>query len=434
MNPRLFSKIASLSCAAICISLLCLGAISPSLAIDGVISHQPSTYKAYPYISPTPGEITIVASTPYPHGKRPKASDFTQLAECGFNVAMEQTSPEMFDYILKIIEGSGVKLMLSHPALLRPNDVKDFVDKFKDNPNVCGWDLSDEPHFDRLPNLAKCYQILHETDSTKLIFINLIGGKIPLFTGKSPTYVAYLDTVKRLIHPEIWSYDLYPICTKDDKKVIDFDGFYYDMEIFSALSASTGRPFWAYCMSQPYQSKAMTRPAPTEADLRWESFSPLAYGAQGIVYWTYARRASTDEKYLSAPINSEGEKTPIWYAAQKVNHEIKRYNSVFAGCKLIEVRHTGKKLYRGTRALKGSFGGITSITTGKEGVMCSRLKNNDKEYLVIVNHTPEKAQKVQIKFASTATLLLPDSTEKAITFQKRQTFSLAAGGYLIFRL
>ena len=65
-------------------------------------------------------------------------------------------------------------------------------------------------------------------------------------------------------------------------------------------------------------------PPAKEEYLRFEAFSALGYGAQGIVYWTLGqRKSSPHETYTTALINLKGEKTAAWYVAKKVNLENK---------------------------------------------------------------------------------------------------------------
>ena len=114
-----------------------------------------------------------------------------------------------------------------------------------------------------------------------------------------------------------------------------------------------------------------------ESYLRYEAFTALAYGAQGIVYWTYGQRIPTpQEDYQSALVNLNGKKTATWYAAKKVNAEIRKFNNIFYGCEMKMVRHTGDKIYAGTQALSGEIGPFKSLASGGAGVVVSYIENN----------------------------------------------------------
>ena len=123
--------------------------------------------------------------------------------------------------------------------------------------------------------------------------------------------------------------------------------FYEDLEASSRIASLTHRPFWAYCMSMSHQlsydetsGEGVLYPEATLGSLRFEAFSALAYGAQGIIYWTYCQ-IYNDAIHYSALINQQGEKSESWYYAKQVNGEIKALTDVFLGCTLMRVRHTG---------------------------------------------------------------------------------------------
>lgn len=433
-------RLSSLLCISICILATILEAESHSSAKYTLpAATRYTNFENHPYISPTPGRITIVSSTPLPANGHRGIDILQGIKECGFNVTFLQSSLPEMKQMLRYAKETGIGVMISHPHLTDSKNFEAFVDTFSKYLALRGWSLPDEPRFPTLPALSKYYLRLSRATPNLPIHMNLVGGAGKQFMGPTPSYAAYLDTIQRLFRPGFWSYDLYPISNgKEGKLKIDAEGFYYDLEVFSTMARLTGRPFWAYCMTMPYKTASFSRPAPTEADLRWEAFSPLAYGAQGIVYWTYSQRdANKYEEYLSAPINLDGERTPIWYSVQKVNREIARYDEVFAGCKLVEAVHTGKKNYPCTKHLNGVFGPALYIKTGKEGALCSMIENKGIRYLIIVNHTPLKSQKVKIQFTpiTNALLLHPDGRDEAILPKdKKGTYTLPPGGYLIFRL
>ncbi len=205
------------------------------------------------------------------------------------------------------------------------------------------------------------------------------------------------------------------------------------------MSKECGTPFWAYCQSMSFKNKDVQRPAATVPYLRFEAFSALAYGAQGIVYWTYGQRLSTkNEAYLSALVNLDGDKTPAWYAARQVNNEIKALNDVFYNSRLVDCRHTGDILYRDTKKLSGTFGPLKHIVSGKEGVMVSHLKTNGNDYLIIVSRDPFSSQTVRLNFDDVKVEeLTVSSSGNNYSVRKKKINgsvkrSLSPGGYLVF--
>lgn len=386
------------------------------------------------------GKITIVASTPVPPTQEPSREAFRDLEDCGFNMFLYYLSPKEFRHILPMISGLDLKLLVANNALSREDSEK-FASQYGNSPRLAGWDFVDEPRYADLDRLQKSYEILTEAYPDKLTYINLVGDNIPIFTGPSPDYNSYLDTIQKRFSPSIWSYDLYPLSVKDNKLSVAYDSFYSDLEVFSALSKKTGRPFWAYCQSMAFKNKVVERPVATLPYLRFEAFSALAYGAQGIVYWTYGQREnSKTEEYISALVNLDGQKTPAWYAARQVNKEIRALNEVFYNSALVDCRQTGDKLYRNTHRLSGSFGPIAGIVTGKDGVLVSHLKNDSGDYIVIVNRNPFSSQKVNLTFLNDYDIEQLDVVNYKGEFtikhsrpERKVKKKLPAGGYLIFK-
>ena len=389
--------------------------------------------KNLPYLEPWPGEITIVASTPVPHSVTPTRQYYEEVVECGFNAGMEGGSIDFYKQQFELIGDLKFKYFIDNSALFTDKR-KDFIKAFENNPRFAGWKFKDEPRYDKLDELEKQYRALYKDDSKNLIYINLIGGINKIFTGNLTDFPSYLKLIQKRFTPAVWSYDQYPISVKNGKVKVSHDSFYYDFECFRDISKQTDRPFWAYCQSMAFKTSYVERPAATEAYLRFEAFSALAYGAQGIVYWTYGQRDSNKaETYYSALVNKDGKKTAAWYAAKKVNGEIKKFNDVFYQCDVKDVKHTGSKLYKGTKKLSGSFGPFSKVSSGTSGVLASRIEKDGKTYIVFVSHDVLAKQNLTLVVAS-GKKVRDITTQGNMEYEAGKTIkvSLDKGGYAIF--
>ena len=405
-----------------------------ALAFMIVFLSVPSAYSAnLPFINPTPGEISIIASTPVPHGLQPTRQAYEDLIECGFNLGVEGADIPYYRKQFEAISNLNFKYIISNP-ILRGEGRETYIKALSGNPHFAGWEFMDEMPYKDLKTLQTQYFDLYRSDPNSLIFFNLIGVLSSYFTGNFKSYPEYLEYIQKLFRPSLWSYDFYPILRKDKKILVEHDVFYYDLESIRNISRKTKRPFWAYCQSMEHTTSYFDRPVAKEEFLRFEAFSALAYGAQGIVYWTYGQRVSTEsEKYYSALVNLDGKKTPAWYAAKKVNNEIKRFNKVFYGCNVKDVRHTGDRIYKGTRKLSGSFGPFKMIRSGEEGVMVSLIENNGKNYVVIVNRSVFNPQKVTLELKTNNTLKnISIPSPVSYSWRNEININLDKGGYVIF--
>lgn len=425
------------------VSMMGIGFFSPANAEirqnDKKISARPNR----PYISPTPGRIPIMASSLCLYGTLPTQKEIADFRDCGFDALIQDNKEELYDSLFSLLEGSGIGLFASANALRGPSVEKcrDFMERYKNNPVLVGWEFRDEPKFADLGMLKDIFNVMTETDPHHLIHLNVVGEMAKDYVGPdTPDIASYLDTLQNCFAPGVWSYDVYPIKILDNNGVVivEYDKFYSDLEIFSKMAARTGRPFWAYCQGVGFRQGRICKPVPKEEYLRFEAFSALAYGAQGIIYWTYRQCRdvpSINFQYLEGCIDINGNKTKVWNAAKKVNNEIKKYNDVFLGARLVDVVHMGTTLYKDTRRVESrSFGPLRNIRSGKAGVMMSLLNNNGRQYLVIVNHDVINKEKIAAGVAAGNSLIWISNGGKKIIQGGNLNVTLNPGGYSIFEV
>lgn len=470
-------------------------------------SKIPDEMYRYPYESPTPGRITVIA-TGLQRDKGQVLSEevFRNIVACNFNlVSLIGSNEDGFKKTLANTKGN-IGVQATNYYLLPPHSddnqdmelqkAKDFYDAFKnfipedENGNpldfepIKAWSLKDEPVYKQLAdktngyNLHTIYNYIRsgelarknadQSKSLRPIQVNLVGAGEPKYMEgilleiatpdkeleKELKYQIYLDAFESY-NPSLWSYDLYPISRNlkaEGALRVKYNRFYKDLITFSRRAKANSKVFWAYAQSMEFitSSKNTLYPAATIPYLRFEIFSALAFGAQGIVYWTYQMRENTDETYLSALIDMDFNKMPAWYAAQKVNAEIYAYSEVFVGSKLLGYTHIGNA-DTGYPVLDGDFGPIKYISatkisgiggsTSEEGLgaLITRIRTNGSEFIVIVSHDVENSQQIRISFSPNAVIsgTKIDNTGKMVYVKMNSNIShlmtLEPGGYLIFK-
>lgn len=321
---------------------------------------------------------------------------------------------------------------------------------------------------------------LSVADNT-VIMVNLVGlhnsehVAIPNDTdSKEYDYEGYLTAFSRILmspnkYPYLWSYDIYPIrersyllennhkiameeqgetvndydvtpLDENGQVTVNYQDFYEDLRLFNEKTDGKGSIFWTYIQSMSYMAGFGFHPLAQEQYLRFAIFSSLAMGCQGIMHWTYHQRANQKtELYLSAPIDRQGRKTPVWYYAKKVNAEIRRYNSVFRGSKLEGYGHIGN-IYDGVQLLTTSIGCVSRITAMGSGVLVTHLSNGDKNYIIIVNHDITEHQNILITFVKCSSIweftpngLTSDNSQPIQISRPVLSRTLLPGGYLIYQ-
>lgn len=359
--------------------------------------------------TPCPGVFPITAIGVFSPQTGPQKSYLAGIEECGFNLCRQITNAENTAILLDYLEGTGLKFLpgdFSFVIQSKPNpnweaEMKSFINRFKDNPKVAGWTYYDEPKWSLLQEVKDRYEVLLDADDTHFVSINFVGELVKSHTGQSATLPAYLDSIQNVFGSslDVWSFDCYPIWIRNGNFTVRYNDFYTALAAYSQKSKETGVPMWTYCESMAFNAKHHDIPPATLSHLTFQAFSGLAYGSQGIVYWTYSMRPSNSiETYVSALIDIDGNKTPAWYAAQSVNLQIRALTNVFLGAEMVEVCHTGNIPFKGTRGLIEDFGPLSRLTNGDKGVLASHLRNNGKDYLLIVNHDVQNKQRVRLNF------------------------------------
>ena len=154
--------------------------------------------------------------------------------------------------------------------------------------------------------------------------------------------------------------------------------------------------------------KNLIQPVALEQYFKFEAFNSLAYGAQGLVYWTYAMSLNSEtETYLSSLLNRRGERTASWYFAKKTNEEIQKFNYIFLNYKS-SLRITlpyisNSNIKYTTYSYKSDFFhiGFSLKSEVGEGMVISFFTNSSSAgmelYILIVSRDPLNYQNICIE-------------------------------------
>lgn len=306
-----------------------------------------------------------------------------------------------------------------------------------------------------------------------IVLVNLVGDQNWEHLDNN-SYLYYLNLFSNIMnvsseYPYLWCYDYYPIISynyllyknfyiiKEGKKdngcpldepdlsrngiiTVLYENFYDDLWLFNYKTNNKNSVFWTFIQSMEYMAASNLHPLAKESFLRFMVFSSLAMGCQGVIYWTYHQRDNENlELYLSALLDRDGERTPTWYYAKKINGEIKKYSDVFRNSEFKGYGHVGE-IYKDCNLLSTPLGIVENIEVSGKGVLVTQLDNGSKEYIIIVSHDIINFQNITIKF-SIVNRLIKIMTVQELTSdvkffitesQSQKQFSLNPGGYLIF--
>ena len=298
------------------------------------------------------------------------------------------------------------------------NELEKMAKRFKNHSALAGYFIGDEPNRNSFSHLAELTRRVQEIDKKHFCYINLYPNYAYLEQLGTTTYREYVQLFLKEVPVEILSFDYYPIRVNDSGERFLNKIWYENLEIISDEARKAVKPFWAFALTTahgPY-------PIPTLADLRLQIFSNLAYGAQGIQYFTYWTPPFETEElgYNNGPIdNNKHEKTTTWYTVQQMNKEIKNLSNVFLGAHVIKVEHitinsSGKNgdIPKGTTRFDFSNKPAEAFIIKKFDIpnntnaVVSFLKNGNKCYMVVINRNLYGGENVTFTIEGDADLQL----------------------------
>ena len=263
---------------------------------------------------------------------------FAEVAEAGFNMIIlsRPEGEEMLANYCAWMEKYGLKA-LWYDSKLRVGSYTGQMDDYVFSPVTWGHMLCDEPGAAAFPELARMYRDYMEKAPGKVAFINLFPIYANMQQIGNKDYHDHLTQFFDTVHPDYLSVDVYPM----DRDGIG--GYYFDnLDQFSAACREHGIPFAVYIQSVSFHH---VKRLPSGADMRWQAWCVLSFGATNIEYFTYRTPDSAAEVFLPALIDRDNTKTSRWYAAGEINREIAAMEDAF-----LSYRNLGAFTHKGEEA------------------------------------------------------------------------------------
>lgn len=329
------------------------------------------------------------------------AERFRDVHKAGFNACMCWCkTPEKMRAALTHAQSHGMKVIMYSDSFI--DQPEKSIPLVKGHEALWQYHLADEPTMKRWEKLNNLQKRIKKIDPNAKCYINLLpnSSKEVLKSIGLNSYPEYLKEFSKIEQPQI-SYDYYPIL-KNGKLGAKW---YSILEDIRNESLRTGKPFWAYILCVPHH----IYPMPTLGHLRLQCYINLAYGAQGILYFSYSTPAQYGPfDFHDGPLLRNGKKSKTYDLVKKMNAELKYVACLFWQSKVTHIEHR--------RYLGGE-------------VVVSRFKKGDKRYTCFVNKSAEKEVTVSLSANNYARRVRKDlKTEKV-----KSRYTLPAGDILILR-
>ena len=329
------------------------------------------------------------------------ATRFRDIHKAGFNACMCWCrTPEKMQAALYYAGVHGMKVIMYSDLIV--NEPEKTIPLIKGNEALWQYYLADEPRMKSWERLKKLQTRIKKVDPKAQCYINLLpnSSKDVLKAIGLEKYPDYLKEFSKIEQPQI-SFDYYPVL-KNGKQGAKW---YSILEDIRNESLRTKKPFWAYILCVPHH----IYPMPTMGHLRLQCYINLAYGAQGIEYFTYSTPVPTKQfDFHDGPLLRNGKKGKTYNLVKKMNAELKPVASLFWKSEVTGIEHR--------KCVDGE-------------VVVSHLKKGDKHYTCFVNKSAEK--NVTVTFNPNHYSLRVRKNLK--TEDVKSTYKLSAGDILIMK-
>jgi len=237
---------------------------------------------------------------------------YTEIAEANFTFVIGlcgEKNPMPAEEQLKLCEKHGLKAIIHIDGMP--------LDKLPDGPACWGYSIVDEPNASRFPELRKTVDSIRQSRPGKLSYINLFPNYASPAQLGTKDYDEHVARFMSEVRPDVLSMDHYPIFKPDaDGR----DNYCRNLEVMRRDSLAGGIPFWNFFNTMPYGPHT----DPTEAQLRWQIFTSLAYGAKGVMYFCYWTPRGDEFPKGGAILAADGRRTRHYDEAKRINAGLKK--------------------------------------------------------------------------------------------------------------
>ena len=341
----------------------------------------------------------------YWYGIRPEHLSKARLEEAkeaGFTIIECSYGTETNKQVLTWCAELGLKANVGDPRIHKAlageegweQALDEMIADYADYPAVNRFFMRDEPLDDYFPTLGRVADYLNSHDPAHGEYINLLPyHAVPPAEGEGFTarYQRHIDGFFDVVHPTILSYDHYNLSIREvesaegqilarlsrenvtrngweDKIIVAEDTPYYynNLELIRRNALKRGVPWMDIILLVEHWHYRW----PTEAEVRWEAFTALAYGSTALSYFTYWTPGAAHTEpwsYHNGIILSDGTRGEKYEIVKGINAELQTlYAAICREGDMVSegVYHVGEESDDLVTPFEG-HGAVTAITGGR---------------------------------------------------------------------
>jgi hypothetical protein len=246
-------------------------------------------------------------------GPKPEEQLYVLYKDARFNSILEwfdyKNTMEWADKVGGLVVFANLDRRLREEKDLK---IEDFAAEFKSRGASCGYYLYDEPNIlgtADIKYLASVGRRISSIAPDQITWVNFYYEG----TGNKEAF-KLADDLLDLYVPSVISVDYYPFSQSHDL----LDEYCLALAWIRSLSLKHAVPFWSFVQAAGFGKNRV----PTPAELRWQAYTSIAYGAKGLWYFSYP--------------------TILHSTAKDLNTEISNIAPVISRLKSTDVVHTGR--------------------------------------------------------------------------------------------
>jgi hypothetical protein len=215
--------------------------------------------------------------------------------------------------------------------------INQIIADYADHPALLGYFIADEPGAGAFPGLGEVVAYLKEKDPKHPGVININPTYARNFPGAlgTATYEQYVRQYADKVKPFVISYDHYHFTNSGDRA-----DFFENLETVRKVSLEKKIPFWNIVLvTQHGDYRNLTEP-----ELRFEAMQTLAFGARGLLWFTYWDPTGPPNpgNWSHAMIDPAGKRTPHYDMVKAINADTKAIGDVLGQCESTNIVHHGE--------------------------------------------------------------------------------------------
>ncbi len=259
--------------------------------------------------------------------------------------------------------------------------IREAVADYHDHPALWGYFVVDEPSAGQFPILGEIVVELKERDPDHPAYINLFPNYANEQQLGTKTYEEHVRRYVETVKPPVVSYDHYAILDDGTER----PEYFPNLETVRSLSLKAGLPFWQIILVVP----CLPYRNPSEADLRWQVWTTLAYGAKGVSYFTYW--TPDGDNFRNAIIDPFGERTEHYGKVRLINREIGKLGPILSRLRPLGVYHSSVP-YNGVRPPESGSPPQYLVGSSDEPITVGEFAGEgDAVHLIIVNRRLDRS-------------------------------------------